>query len=79
MVTYEPSIRSALGTLSLPWTPFSPTQYEALDSYVKTCVLWFKDFDLLWDYRNELKKLDLYIENDWIKVRHIGEFVMNRI
>ena len=80
VVTYKSgkSVVAKKGDMYALWTVCHP-QYEALDSYVKTCVLWFKDFDLLWDYRNELKKLDLYIENDWIKVRHIGEFVMNRI
>ncbi len=46
---------------------------------IEYCILGIDDFDVLYKYRNKLNQLDVYIADETIKVRSIGQITLNEL
>lgn len=46
---------------------------------ISYCILNIDDFDLLYKHKNKLNQLDIYIENETIKVRSIGQITLDNL
>ena len=43
------------------------------------CTLYIDDFDVLYKHKNKLNQLDVYIENRTIKVKPIGQVILDNL
>ena len=43
------------------------------------CTLYIDDFDVLYKHKNKLNQLDVYIENRIIKVKPIGQVILDNL